>query len=292
MPTVGVLDVADPAPFLKIFRDALRARGYVEGQNIRLEIRSAEGDARRINKLAEELVTRKVDVIVARLNVATSAAKAATTTIPIVMAPGGAPIETGLIASLAHPGGNVTGASVSSPELGGKRMQLFRELVPSLGRIAVLGNANDAFTKPLVAEMENAGRTLGIAVEPIMVAGAEDFPAAFATMARDHADAVIMQASLPMKPMVELALRNRIAPFATTPAGIEAGVLMTYSASWSQAYREAAVYVDKILKGSKPADLPVAEPTEFELIINLKAAKAFGLAVPQSLLVRADKIVE
>jgi putative ABC transport system substrate-binding protein len=292
MPVVGILDVADPAPFLSVFRNALRDQGFVEGQNVRLEVLSAMGDPRRVRQLADELVRLKVDVIVTRLNLPTSAAKAATTTIPIVMAPGGAPIETGLIASLSHPGGNVTGASVSSAELGGKRMQLMREMLPSLRRLVVLGNAKDTFTGPLVAEIETAGHTLGITVEPIMVASAEDFASAFATMARHRVDAVIMQASLPMKPMVELAVARRITPFATTPAGVADGALMAYSASWQQAYREAAAYVAKILKGARPGDLPVEEPTKFELVINLKTAKVLGLTVPQLLLVQADEVIE
>jgi putative ABC transport system substrate-binding protein len=292
MPVVGILDVADPAPFLSVFRDALRDRGYVEKKNIRLEVRSAMGDPRRVRQLADELVRLKVDVIVTRLNLPTSAAKAATATIPIVMTPGGAPIETGLIASLSHPGGNVTGASVGSAELGGKRMQLMREMLPSLRRLVVLGNAKDDFTGPLVAEIQTAGRALDIAVEPIMVESAEEFADAFAKIGREHADAVIMQASLPMKPMVELAVAGRIAPFATTPAGVAQGALMAYSASWQEAYREAAVYVEKILKGARPGDLPVQEPTKYELVINLKTAKALGLTVPQLLLAQADEVIE
>jgi putative ABC transport system substrate-binding protein len=171
-------------------------------------------------------------------------------------------------------------------------MQLMREMLPSLRRLVVLGNAKDAFTGPLVAETDTAGHKLGIAVDPILVESADEFAAAFATIERNHADAVIMQASLPMKPLVEFAIARRIPPFATTPAGVADGALMSYSASWSQAYREAASYVEKILKGAKPADLPVEEPTKFELIINLKTAKALGLTVPPTLLARADEVIE
>ena len=292
MPTVGILDVDNPSSFLAVFRTAMRERGWVEGKNIHFEIRSAVGDPRRLKALADELVRLRVDVIVARLNLATSAAKAATRTIPIVMAGAGAPLETGLVESLAHPDGNVTGDTVTSAELGGKRMQLIREMLPALRRLAVLGNKNDAFTKPFVAGIESGGHILGLAVEPIIVEGADEFPTAFATMARDHVGAVIMQASLPIKPMVELALEYRIAPFATTAAAVEAGALMTYTASWSQAYRESAQYVDRILKGAKPGDLPIEEPTRFELLINLKTAKALGLTVPPVLLQQADKVVE
>ena len=292
MPVVGILDIDNPSSFLADFRVGMRERGWVEGKNLRFEIRSAAGERARLKTLPEELVRLNVDVIVARLNLATSAAMAATRSIPIVMAGAGAPIETGLVASLAHPGGNLTGDTVTSAELGGKRLQLIRETLPRLARLAVLGNKNDPFTSPFLAGLIEGGTALGLAVEPILVSGADEFPAAFAKMARDHAGAVIMQASLPIEPMVELALAQRIAPFATTAAAAEAGALLVYTASWRQAYREAANYVDKILRGAKPDDLPIEEPTRFELLINLRTAKSLGLAVSPALLQQPDRIIE
>ncbi len=293
IPTIGVLAVGDPTPFLSLFREGLRDRGYVEGRNIQLEVRSAGGKEDLLSDLAAELTRRNVDVIVAILTPAVRAAKRATQTIPIVMAMAGAPVETGLIASIARPGGNITGLSATSAELGGKRVELIYETLPSVRRIAVLANATDAFTKPFVDEIERAGRTIGLQIRPIMVTGSSEFEAAFAAMDKERADAVIMQASIPAKPAIELALKHRIPPFSTTRLSVvEAGALMSYSARFSDAYREAAVYVDKILKGAKPADLPVQQPTRFELVINLQTAKALGLTIPPSILARADEVIE
>ena len=292
MPVIGVLSVDDPGPLLSLLREGLRERGYVEGQNLRIEVRSGPGNGEVLRPLADELVCRRVEVIVARLTLAVQAAKAATQTIPIVMAPAGAPVETGLTAGLARPGGNVTGLSDTSAELGGKRMQLIREMLPNAQRIAILANAANPFTKPFVAEIELAGRTLSLQTDALMVNRREEIEAAFTAIINARADGIILQASIPADPVVDLALQHRLPLFSATRPSVEAGALMCYTARYDDLYRAAAVYVDKILKGAKPADLPVEQPTRFELVINLKTAKVLGLTVPQSLLTQADEVIE
>jgi len=209
-----------------------------------------------------------------------------------VMAPAGAPLETGLIASLSHPGGNITGLSITSAETSGKRLQLVREMLPTLQRIAMLANATDPISKSLVAETERAAQILGLQIDSIPVKSGEEIEAAFATLDKDRVDAVIMQSSLPEKVTAALALKHRFPLVSTTKSAVEVGALMSYAGRLADSYREAAVYVDKILRGAKPADLPVQQPTKFELVINLKTAKALGPAVPPSLLARADEIIE
>jgi putative ABC transport system substrate-binding protein len=292
VPTIGVLSVGDPGPLLRLLREGLRKHGYVEGRTIEIEVRSAPGNVELLRPLADELVRLNVDVIVTRLTPAAQAAKAATQTVPIVMAPAGAPVETGLVASLARPGGNITGLSTTSVELSGKRLQLMQEMVPSLRRIAMLANAADPFTKPLIAETERAAASLRLQLDPILVNGAEEFEAAFAAMAAGRADAVFMQSSLPAKPAAALALQRHLPLFSAARIVVDAGALMSYGGRFSDAYREAPVFVDKILKGAKPADLPVQQPTRFDLVINLKTAKALGLTVSQSILARADEVIE
>jgi putative tryptophan/tyrosine transport system substrate-binding protein len=292
MPVIGVLDGGDPGPMLKEFRRGLQELGYVEGQNVQIEVRSAAGHSELLRGLAEELVRQNVDVIIARLTPAVRAAKDATQTIPIVMAPAGAPVETGLIASLSRPGGNVTGLSITSVEATGKRLQLMREMFPALQRVTMLANADDPISKSLIAEAERAALSLGLQINPILVNGVEEIEGAFAAMGRERVEAVIMQSSLPEKSVVLLALKHRFPLISTTSSAVHAGALMSYAGRLADAYREAAVYVDKILKGAKPADLPVEQPTKFELVINLKTAKAIGLTVPLSLLQRADEVIE
>jgi putative tryptophan/tyrosine transport system substrate-binding protein len=292
LPVIGVLDGGDPGPLLNEFWSELHDLGYVEGQNIQIEVRSAAGNPDLLRGLAEGLVRRNVDVIVARLTPAVWAAKEATQTIPIVMAPAGAPLETGLIASLSRPGGNITGLSVTSAETSGKRLQLMREMLPTLQRVAMLANAADPISKVLVAETERAALSLGLQIHPILINGRRDFEAAFAAMDKARVDAVIMQSSLPEKSAAALALLHRLPLVSTTRSAVDEGALMSYAGRLADAYRESAVYVDKILKGANPADLPVQQPTKFELVINLKTAKALGLTVPQSLLARADEVIE
>jgi putative tryptophan/tyrosine transport system substrate-binding protein len=292
IPVVGILDGGDPGPLLIEFRRGLRDLGYVEGQNIQIEVRSAAGKSELLRGLAEELVRRKVDVIVARLTPPVRAAQEATQTIPIVMAPAGAPLETGLIASLSRPGGNITGLSITSVEASSKRLQLMREMLPSLHRVAMLANAADPISKSLIAEAERAGPSLGLQINPILVNGSQEIETAFRAMDKERVGAVIMQSSLPEKLIVVLALKHRLPLISTTRSAVDGGALMSYSGRLADAYRKAAVYVDKILRGAKPTDLPVEQPTKFELVINLKTAKALGVAVPPALLARADEVIE
>jgi putative ABC transport system substrate-binding protein len=294
LPRIGVLVTSDPEPFWRLFREGLRANGYIEGRNIQFEFRSAERKPDLLRVLAQELVRLKVDIIVASLTPAVIAARQATSEIPIVMVPAGDPVQTGLVSSLARPGGNITGLSSTTAELYVKTLELIREVLPSTRRVAVLANAAiaaDPFAKPFVEQIEEAGRTLGIAIQTIRVRGEEEFDAAFAAMDRERADAVMVQGSLPRKPAFDLALKHRL-PLMGGQLLIQEGGLISYSANQNDMYRRAAYYIDRILKGVKPADLPVEQPTRFELVINLKTAKALGLEVPPSLLARADEVIE
>jgi putative ABC transport system substrate-binding protein len=291
VPVIGVLSVGDPGALLSGLREGLGRLGYVEGQNIHIEVRSAAGKP-ELRALADELVRLKVEIIVARLTPAVRAAMGATQTTPIVMAPAGAPVETGMIASLARPGGNVTGLSITAAEVSGKRLQLMREMVPTIKRVALLVNGADPFGKVLIAQTEQAAPSLGLQLQQFLVSSREEVEAAFAAMAKERPDAVFIDSSLPAEPAVTLALKQRLPAFSTTRVPVDAGALMSYGGRLSDAYREAAVYVDKILKGGKPADLPVQQPTQFELVINLKTANALGLSVPRSLLQRADEVIE
>jgi ABC-type uncharacterized transport system substrate-binding protein len=288
---IGVLVPANPEPFWSEFRVGLREQGYIEGQNIAFEFRSAEGKPERLRGLADELVRLKVDIIVAHQTPSVTAARHATTEIPIVMAAAGDPVGTGLISSLVRPGGNITGLSSTSAETGGKTLELIREVLPSTRRVAVLANAIDPFSRVLVELIENGGRTLGIAIQAIRVRGADEFDAAFAAMVNERADAVIVQGSMPRKPAIDLALKHRLPLIGVNPFAREGG-LMSYSLRQSDLFRRAAYYVDRILKGARPADLPVEQPTNYELVINLKTAKALGLEVPPTLLARADEVIE
>jgi putative ABC transport system substrate-binding protein len=288
---IGVLVPANPEPFWSEFRAGLREQGYIEGQNIAFEFRSAEGKPERLRGLADELVRLKVDIIVASQTPAVTAARQATTEIPIVMAAAGDPVGTGLISSLVRPGGNITGLSATSAETGAKILELIREVLPSTRRVAVLANATDPLSRVLVELIENGGRTLGIAIQAIRVRDVEEFYAAFAAMINERSDAVIVQGSLPRKPAIDLALRHRLPLIGVNPFAREGG-LMSYSTHQGEMYRRAAYYVDRILKGARPADLPVEQPTKYELVINLKTAKALGLTVPDTLLGRADEVIE
>jgi len=293
-PRIGVLVTSDPEPFWSLFREALRASGYIEGRNIQFEFRTANRKPSLLGVLADELVRRKVDIIVASLTPAVIAARQATSEIPIVMAPAGDPVRTGLISSLARPGGNITGLSSTTAELYAKTLELIREVLPSTRRVAVLANAAieaDPFAIPFVEQIEEAGRTLGIAIHTIRVRGAEEFEAAFEAVEKEGADAVMVQGSLPRKPALDLALKHRL-PLMGGSLLIQEGGLISYSANQKDMLRRAAYYIDRILKGVKPADLPVEQPTRFELIVNLKTAKALGITVPEAVLARADEVIE
>jgi putative tryptophan/tyrosine transport system substrate-binding protein len=291
-PTVGVLAVASPGSerFYRLFREDLGRLGYIEGQSIRYEFRSDE--VSRLPELASELVRLKVDIMVTWFTPAAKAAKQATSEVPIVMALVGNPIETGLVQSLARPGGNVTGMSGVGAELAGKCVELIRDMMPAARRVAVLANAPDPFSKPFLEQIQHSGDATGTTIDPIMVHGAEDLEGAFPAMVKEKPDAVIVQPSLPPKRTAELALKYRLPAVSFIRGIVDEGGLMSYGIEEADAYRRAAAFVDKILKGAKPADLPVEQPTRFELVINMKTAKALGLTIPPAFLARADEVIE
>lgn len=294
LPVVGVLvaGIPDPKPFWTVFREALGDLGYVEGRNIQFEFRSAEGDRNRLDALAAELVRANVDIIVTWQTPTTTAAKRATDRIPIVMADSGDPVGTGLIASLARPGGNVTGMAGMTAELAGKSVEFIRDMLPSSTTIAALCNGPDPFSKPFLAQIELGGRTVGVAIKPMILAGSHELDAAFTTMRDERVDAVIVQPSLPANRTAELALGNRLPAVSVPRQFAEEGGLMSYSPRQDEIYRTAATYVDKILKGASPAEIPVEQPTKFELVLNLKTAKALGLTFPPRLLALAETVIE
>ena len=287
------IGLADAESFKKELRDGLRELGYVEGQNIALEFRSAEGKLDRLPELASELVRLKVDVIVALYVPSALAAKHATREIPIVMIAAD-PVETGIVASWARPGGNITGVSVMTAVLVGKCVELFRDMLAAMRRIAVLTNAADpVFAKLVLDQVELAGRITGIEIQPIPVHGPnEELDAAFATIARGRADAVVIQGSLSTKRIADLALEYRLPAASTTRGFVDSGGLMSYGADGPALFRHSAKFVDRILQGRQPNDLPIEQPTKFELAVNLRTAKAMGLTIPETFLLRADALLE
>jgi putative ABC transport system substrate-binding protein len=303
VPRIGVLLPSDPATDSnrsEAIRRALRELGYIEGQNIAIEYRYEEGKRDRLPELAAELVRLKVDIIlVAGGDPVIQAAKDATKTIPIVMVGQGSdPVEAGLIESLARPGGNVTGITTLNRELGGKRLELLKEAVPKLARVAVL---YDPSNSPSVRELKEVlpvpARALRLTIQPWEVRDAEDFEKVFAALDKQAPDGlyVLGAGSLVrtnLKRTVGFALKRRLPSVYQSKGAVEAGGLMSYSADLADSYRRVAYYVDRILKGAKPADLPVEQPTKFELVINLKTAKQIGLTIPQSMLYRADKVIK
>jgi len=291
-PRIGVLVVANPEPFWGQFREGLRELGYVEGQNIEFEFRSAEGKLNALPDLAAKLVQLKVDIIVANQTPAVLAAKKATNDIPIIMAPSGDPVGTGLVASLARPGGNVTGLSSATAEIAGKSLEVLREMLPAASRVAVLANPTDPFAKPFLQQIEIAAKVLGIEIQTIMVLGPEQLGASFSQIDKNKTAAVIVQPSLPRQHAADLALLHHLASVCPTGGFAQMGGLMSYAGKPQDTHREAATYVDKILKGAKPANLPVQQPTRFELGINLKTAKALGLTISPTMLNRADEVIE
>ena len=281
---------------VEAFRQGLLELGYVEGKNIVIEWRSGEGKLEREGELVAEALRLKVDVIVTSGPTMTRAAKEATVTIPIVMAFDSDPIGNGFVASLARPGGNITGLSALSPELSGKQLELMKEIVPKLSRVAVLGNSNEPANPKTLKEIELAAEALGVQVQPRDVLGPKDIETAFRAATKARADALLVLVSGVLADhrtqIANLALQSRLPVTYYQREFVEDGGLMSYSASYTDLDRRAATYVDKILKGAKPADLPVEQPTKFELVINLKAAKQIGLTIPQSVLYRADKVIK
>jgi putative tryptophan/tyrosine transport system substrate-binding protein len=292
---IGVLYIglADAESFKKELRDGLSELGYVEGQNIAFEFRSAEGKLDRLPELASELVRLKVDLIVALYVPSALAAKQATREIPIVII-AAEPIETGIVASWARPGGNITGVALMSAALVGKCVELFRDMLSATRRIAVLTNAADPlFAKLVVDQVETAGRVTGIEIQPIMVRGPdEELDTAFATIARGRSDAVVIQGSLSTKRIADLALEHRLPAASTTRGFVDAGGLMSYGADGPAIFRHSARFVQRILQGRQPNDLPIEQPTKFELAVNLRTAKAMGLTIPESFLARADEVID
>jgi putative ABC transport system substrate-binding protein len=283
----------------KAFRQGLRDLGYVEGRNVVIEDRDAEGKFERLPALAAELVALKVDVIVAPNTAAALAAQQATKTIPIVFAVAADPVTSGLVTSLARPGGNVTGSSILAPELVGKRLELLTQAVPGVSRVAVLwqpGGAGEGTEKDMLKGAEVAASALGVRLQFVEARGPADVDRAFSEMTRARAGALTVLPSAMFgsqrRRLVDLAAKNRLPAVYTSREFVDAGGLMAFGPNQADLYRGAATYVDKILKGAKPGDLPVEQPTTFELVINLKAAKAVGLTIPQSVLARADHIVE
>jgi ABC-type uncharacterized transport system substrate-binding protein len=291
------------SPETKINRDAFRQGlnelGYIEGRNIVIEYRSADGKIERLPGLATELVGLRVDLIVAQATPAGRAAQQATTTIPIVVTAMGDPVRDGLVASLARPGGNITGTTFLGPELVPKRLSFLRELLPTISRVAVLWHPG-AFSEPTIREMLNevaqAARRLGVQLQLVEVRSADEFDHAFTTMVGARAEALFQFPSTLLfnerRRIVDLAARHRLPAMFNAREFVQLGGLIAYGANLAELNRRAAAYVDKILKGAKPSDLPVEQPTKFELFINLKTARALGLAVPDRLLVGADEVIE
>jgi putative ABC transport system substrate-binding protein len=299
---IGLLEVSAPDAARQawwiVFRQRMRELGYVEGQNVTFEPRWAQDDNDRLSKLAAELVSLKVDVIVTAASTSALAAKRATATIPIVMATGSDPVALGLVASLRQPGGNVTGMTTINSELAAKRLELLRIVAPRAARIAILRDETNlaSASRLAVDGTEAAAKTAGFTIHSVPVRGAAEIEAAFATVARGRAGALSIVPS-PMffsqrKRLAELAMKHRLPTIVGSPEYVEAGGLISYAADHHDLFRGAAGFVDKILKGAKPADLPVEQPSKFELMINLKTAKALGLTLPPSLLQRADQIIQ
>jgi putative ABC transport system substrate-binding protein len=292
--TAGTSAAGTPA--LPAFVEALRQLGWIEGKNIVFESRYGENRLDRLPDLAAELARLKVDVIVAAGTLAPLAAKRATTEIPIVMTSCGDPLGSGLVASLARPGGNVTGLSLMVPDLAGKRLELLKDLLPRMSRVAVLWNAANPYTAHVFEETESAARTLGLEMQSLEVRGPDDFDSVFEAARSKHPD-VLITVEDPLtvglrKQIADFAARNRLPAIYGLREFVEAGGLMAYGASISDLYRRAAAYVDKILRGTSPADLPIQQPTKFEFVINLKTARTLGLRIPDKLVALADEVIE
>ena len=298
VPRIGFLSATSPSTIsdrIEAFRQGLREIGYVEGQNIAIEYRYAEGKLDRHPALAAELVHLKVDVIVAGGPLGIRFATEATNTIPIVMAWDNDPVGNGFVASLARPGGNITGLSTLAPEISGKQLELLKEIVPKLSRVGVLGNSTEPGNVQSLRETELAAQAFGLQLQYIDVRSPKEIEAAFQEARKGRTDAALALTSAVFlsqrAKLADLAVKNRVPAVYQASEYVEAGGLMTYGVSITDLFRRAATYVDKILKGAKPAELPVEQPTKFELVINLKAAKQIGLTIPPNVLARADRVI-
>jgi len=299
IPRIGVLAAATPATaahLVEAFKQGLHEHGYVEGQNVVLELRFGEGKAEQFPILAAELVRLKVDVILALTNPVIDAVRQATQTIPIVMPAASDPVGAGFVASLARPSGNITGLTGYSPELNGKRLELLKEAFPKLSRVALLLSPNFPGSTLDLKETQSAARSLGLRIQPLEVRDDSDIDRSFKAMIKERADALTMFPGHPVlfvnrKKIVELAANHRLPAMYSLIEFVDAGGLMFYGPDLLAGYRRAADYVDKLLKGAKPADLPVEQPTKFEFVINLKASRRIGLTIPPNVLARADKVI-
>jgi putative ABC transport system substrate-binding protein len=296
---IGYLGGASPSSIVartEAFRQGLREFGYVDGKNIVIESRYAEGKLDRLPAFAAELVRLKVNIIVTGGSTSTRAAKEVTTTIPIVMAQDTDPGRSGFVVSLARPGGNITGLAALAPEMSGKRLELLKEIVPSLSRVAVLGTSTRPGNAQNLKETELAAGAFGVKLQYLDVLSSKDIDTAFREARKGRADAVLMLQgavfTFQRKQVVDLAVKNRLPATSPSPEFVEDGGLMSYGVSLTDLYRRAATYVDKILKGAKPAELPVEQPTKFDFLINLKAAKQIGLTIPPNVLARADRVIK
>ena len=298
VPRIGFLGAASASFYAartNAFRQGLNELGYTEGKNIVIEYRYAEGKLDRLPALAKELVGLKSDVIVAAPTPSVLAAKKASATIPIVFVSVGDPVGSGLVASLARPGENITGLTVLVPELSGKRLELLKEAIPNVTRVAALWNPANPAQELVWKEMQAAAQELRLQLQSLEVRSANDFDIAFKAALRERAQALIPSPdpliNTQLKRIVEFAAKNRLPAMYGGPEVVDAGGLMSYAPNYTDQYRRAAVYVDKILKGAKPADLPVEQPTKFEFVINLKTAKQIGLTIPPNVLARADRVI-
>ena len=299
MPVIGFLNTQSPDVFSYLvtgFRKGLRETGYVEGENLGIEYRWAENQYDRLPALAADLARQRVAVLAALGNAAVRAARAATTTVPIVFAVGEDPVRLGLVASLARPGGNLTGVNFFSTELAAKRLELLRELVPGAVRVAVLVNPANPNTETILRDVEAAARAMGLQIQVCNAGTIDEIDAGFATFARERPDALVIAPDpfflARRVQLVLLAASNKIPTTYTVRNYVEAGGLVSYGASFTDAARQVGVYTGRILKGVKPSDLPVVQSTKFELVINAQAARVLGLTVPPSLLARADEVIE
>lgn len=294
VPVVGVLvlGIPDPAPFIRGFRKGLEDLGYVEGEHFSLTIRSAEGEVGRLPALADSLVEDRVDIIVAYQTPAAMAAKAATRSIPIVLAYVGDPVRNGIVRSLSRPGGNITGSSVFGPELAVKNVELTRQLLPGARHLAVLANAADPFAGPLLEIIGTTARRWAFDMHLYMTQPAASYDAVVALMKKDGMDVVLVQPSLFNQAVVDEALGHRLPSVSFVSEFARDGGLMAYSARSDDAFREPAAYVDMILGGASPGDLPIQQPTRYELILNLVTARRLGLTVPDAVTVRVDEFIE
>jgi putative tryptophan/tyrosine transport system substrate-binding protein len=294
-PKILRLGILEDSSHWGAFRQGLRDLGYVEGQNMAMEWRVAEGNPDRLAEAAAELVRLSVDILVTFGTPAIRAAMHATATIPIVMVSGGDPVRTGLVASLARPGGNVTGSSIRGADLGAKQLQVLREGVPTVARVAFLWNPLNPGNVLWYDDLRAAARALGVTLHSVEVPHPGAFDGAFAAMLQEPPDALIFTGDpmhqLHLERIIAFAAQNRLPVMSNVKANVPAGALLSYGPSWPEVFQRAALYVDKILKGAKPGDLPVQQPTTFELVINLKTAQALGLTIPPTLLFQAEEVI-